>query len=89
MTTQAVALPVLARVDQSRFPEADPRPAETTLTKLGDTELPEGSFGQQRELEELFCKRILSGQQQMAFSEQQASAARPSQIDPTARNEAR
>lgn len=89
VSTQGVALPLVARVDQSKFPDADPREPKSALVKLGETELPDGLFGQQRELEELFCKRLLVGPQQMAFSEQQASAARPSQTDPSARNEAR
>lgn len=89
VATQAVTLPLVARIDQSKFPEADSRPVETAITKLGETELPEGVYGHQRELEELFCKRLLVGPQQMAFSEQQASAARPSQTDPTARSDTR
>ncbi len=89
VTTRAVALLLVAQVDQSKFPEADPREPNTELVKLGDTELPGGLFGQQRELEELLCKRVLLGPQQMAFAEQQLSAARPSQTDPTARNDTR
>lgn len=87
VATQAVSLPLVARVDQSKFPEADPREPETAIVKLGDTELPAGTFGQERQLEELLCKGVLLGPQQMAFTEQQTSAARPSQADPTARNE--
>ena len=89
VATQAVTLPLVAHVDQSKFPEADPREPETALVKLGDTELPTGIFGQQRQLEELLCKRLLVGPQQMAFTEQQTSAARPSQTDPTARSDTR
>jgi hypothetical protein len=89
VSTAAVTLPLVARVDQSKFPEADPRDAEMALVKLGDTELSTGIFGHQRQLEELLCKRLLSSPQQMAFAEQQASEARPSQTDPTARNDAK
>jgi hypothetical protein len=70
VATQAVALPLVAHVDQSKFPEADPREPKTAVVKLGDTELPAGMFGQQRQLEELLCKRVLVGPQQMAFAEQ-------------------
>ena len=87
VVTNAVTLPLVVRVDQSKFPEADPREPETSLRKLGDTELHD--YSGNRELEELLCKHLLVGAQQIAFTEQQTSAARPSQTDPTARNDAK
>jgi len=87
VSTSAITLPLVARVDQSKYPEADAREPDTALVKLGDTQ-PSGYFDN-RELEELLCERLLIDPKQMAFAEQQASDARPSQTDPTARNDAK